>query len=532
MNIATNKLLFILAGVFAFASPAKAQPPFSLLQSQPDLFTYYNPAATDNPGGSGIVSKGVIELQKQGDLPYFSSAFLIRTFRADNKICMCMSGHQISNLFSNISHNPVIGSAVHFNSDIYMNFLGRDSVALGRNYNKITGFTKGYLSTATLVGYYDYNDENTIMDVALVLVDKAKLPAASLGMLGYDFSDNNWQVPFYSIGHPQSYPQQISKNLTIDGNYSSYVSTATQLPYAMAPGSSGSPLLTQPQSETETSMVRGIFSGSPGTQTFDASLIIHPLFFGVYIYSTDRLWFSKIKLLETAIRKNCWYKTDSANISRTGTYMQSAIVDNSSSTNPYNTNASVRSTADLTAASSAVFTESTPTLKTNRLHANICELGGFTLPAIYPGATMPWQIEVAAKQVNLAADFNYTASDNSELELSTVVMGTAVTNTSRRLTDSETDADGNGSNRAGGPFTIYPNPSSSGIFTIASDGSLSADQAPTAAVFAADGKKVYQSRIYPDRKNNIDLHQYARGTYFIMVNNKSGTVLLRGTIVY
>lgn len=498
-------------------------------ESRPDIFTFFTPGlSATNPANSDMISKGVAFLSTpngDGD----GTSFIIRTFRDDNKVCMCLTGHQIVDYTQRIDRS---GNRIALvNSDIRMNYLGADSLNNGINYTSIRNFSKSYIRQATVLEV-PASPHNTV-DAALILVDQNNLPADEYAMLGYSFEDAYWDRPeyWYSIGHSHGYPQRIVDNATYTDQFANspaYLTLLSPKPYAIAEGASGSPVMIR--LNTVATPVKAILSEGTYDRAYTGSFYSHfnwgwwPRRFDFF----TKFSATKISVLEQAIRKHCWKKNDSAAISTSQSYRQTILVDNRASSNPYQQNTSLTSAIPLTTPSVALFQESLPECRTSRLHANTCDMAGFVLPTTYPGDNQDWQVTVSAKQINVGNDFNYTASGNSELELSTVVFftNTAVSSAARRTEDIPSTANGNKRDQR---FNVYPNPSPDGIFNII----LPVTGQFNVTVSTLDGKNVYQSNCTAN-PFQVSLANRARGSYVLNVydaqlNNK---VIFTELIIY
>lgn len=519
MKLLLKKYCLVLSCMMIVGYVA-AQPINLPIESRPDIYTYFNPQAQNLPADAFSASKAVVHVNSysadvERAVGTSGSAFLIRTFRADNKICMCLAGHQIADLFPE-GGIPIAGSAINLNSDIYMNYLGKDSAAGGNHFDQPVSFSKAFVGSVKLLDYYF--DESTEKDAALVLIDSRKLPAQSFVTLGYDFADNAWSsTSFYNIGHPHNYPQRIADQLTMQQVGINSVKFTNQLPYATGPGSSGSPLI--------------IRSGNSGTVRGILSQGFHQPFFMSFSKATGEAYnykystnpqFTKIRILESAIRKHCWNKSDSAAISGNQSYKQMLTVDNSTAINPYAQNYSISGTAGLTASAGALFRESASDIEITRLHAANCSVSGdFSLPVTYPGSTKPWQVEIAAKEINISpgatTGFDYTASGSSELELSSVVIGTSPVSQSTisggfspSLPSLPTTADTR--------FAVFPNPAPDGIFSVAFP-----DNGPyDLKVTSMDGKELLHTSVTSNPYTLYLPNIAPRGTYVMTVHLGSG----------
>lgn len=519
MTIRPERLLGLLLLFLLHGLPVTAQVDYLLNRSMPDLFTFFNPTAANIPPGSALASKGVIFLSSSGistENIIDGTAFLINSNREDKKYCMVLAGHAIKSRYP--GGTPIVNSAVHFNAYIYMDYLGRDSSSQGFNYTAINNFSKTYLSTGVLVAYA-FDDINDGRDYALVLVNPFQLPSASFVGLGVDFSDINWAADsYYSEGFPLNYPLRLSDNLNLTENGANTAVMETRLPYALGPGFSGGPLLARTASGP---VAKGLMVSAQDMQRFIGSYRGNDALYYLFKYTT-KARFTKMSQLESAIRSNCWKKSDSANISVNELYKQAVTVANTPGMSAYSQNYILNSAAGLTEASAPVISETYPggELVTN-LHAGLCTIGGFTLPDNL-NAGQPWIVTVAAKQINVT-DLNYTPTGQSELDLAAVVIGSSAS-TSRQLSTQEDLLQENGVTQR---FHVYPNPSSTGVFYVSGP----ATENYLIEVFSMAGQSVYRSHT-SGTATAMQLSGLSRGTYLLRILDSHGKRLFTQEIIY
>lgn len=550
-----KKATFFLMTIWFFKVSAAMAQPIMPYFSKPENFRFFNPTGASIPPQAAITSKGIIAMDSyHGSLgpveTTTGTAFLIRTFRPDNKVCMCMNGSLIKYIFD-LSHGglgfPQFGERINLNADIYMDYLGQDSVGGdGVSYTKVKGFAKSYLGHATVLAYVPGAAGAMFADAALLLVDKSQLPSALFATLGYEFLNNVWpDASYYTIGHPHHYPQRISDTMELteiedhNGEQNTVI-LQTQPPYAVARKSEGSPiLLKQPLGGQGAAMavaiVSDIWSGDLGEHnTFDFlspkyEAGFSPALFsdGFFEYNRYNLRATKLKVLEAAIRKHCWNNSDSTSIDANRTYRQTVTVNNSTSTNPYSQNASISSSSGLATASAAVFSESTANLEITRLNSNICNITSFALPTTYPGSSKPWEVNIAAKEINVSQDFSYTASGNAQLELSTVIFQTSSASTINHQLPAGSDTSYY-NNIMESSCKVYPNPSPSGMFYI----SLPDTGIYHVKIYSMDAKLVYQSRCNA-KLHTVSLQGWAKGTYALSIYKGNGNeIIFKQLIIY
>ena len=530
----TRVLLLMMCIKATSITNLAAQPPPNSINANIEYFTYYNPdpgAIPSMPIGANTASRGIIFLSSplrniDPTISGTSTAFLIRTFRNDNKICMCLTGHQIKIVFRNGSE-PVINSPVPFTSDIYMDFLGRYSIGPDGHYYNYTkkDLTKGYLSSGILKAYY--YDKDRGKDIALVLIDKRWLPSASFTMLGYYLGDDDSPLHSinYSLGHPLRYPLRISDSLTITNVTDNYYSTRTRFPYATAVGFSGAPLIKRPLTALESWYVRGVLASSGPSQQWVAD-VFHPKDSFKLSISPK---FTKISVLADAIRENCWQGRKREEILSSGDYKRSVTVDNNENIVPYSQNQSITSTPALSA-SSAAFTETTSESTVNTyLKANICTISGFILPSKMPGTQQDWTVEVLAKQTYLGNGFSYTASGSSEFSVHSVIVpelkSASFASVSKSGTFKKPDTvDNRQPTHIDTRFLVYPNPGPEGIFylQLPAAANMNATKWYRVEVFSADGTRVLvPGYAKSGDRYRIDVSGLSKGSYVLNVYQKN-----------
>jgi len=530
--------LFVLLA-FGFNKIALAQPTGVPDWSHPNVFTYYSPGNTSMPAGSDLASKAVMLMDSYDDFLEVTAGtsgaiFPVRTFRDDNKECMCLSTHQIK---KSSSGTPALGSTVYMLANLYNNYFGKDSLnPTGVAYNKTLGFDKTFVLTGELKEYI-YDTANGA-DIALIWIDKRIFSSSTYVELGTDFSDQNWSDSFYSLSYPLSYPLRLNDRMTASTGLRDAVYLYVTEPYSIANQSAGAPFISRSATAPNIS-ARGVLS-MPRVQKDIYTLVNNiptKLAYNTRVVST------KMKLLESAIREHCWNKRDSANISTNEFYKRALEIDNTLFANAFGTNQALSSSSQLTGATtSSIFSINTPeNIKSTTIKANNCSFdnaNGFTIPTVYPGTTNPWRVQVLAKTVDVKPGFEYTASGDALLSLGTVVL-TSTHSTSRQL---PTDTDENGihnnesvMSKDPGSFNVYPNPSATGIFSLDLPGHIDKDKVESyrLIVHSADGKLISQSeKAQPGLRCQINLSGFSRGSYFLSVYRNTGKMVYSAVLIY
>ncbi|WP_344828275.1 T9SS type A sorting domain-containing protein [Rurimicrobium arvi] len=495
------------------------------VRSRSELFTFYSNDIANRPQGADIASKGIINIA--GVNPEFtnstdlggSTAFIIRSFRNDDRFCVCMTGHQVKTLSGGII--PPVPGYIYLNNNIRMDYLGEDSASHGTNYVRINNYSSSFLSHAELVEHY--LDIPINQDAALLLIDKSWFPSENFAALGYDFSPVNEQAGgnHYVLSHPWDYPMRLSDYGIFQEGDEHSVDISANLPFACGAGSSGAPLLSRPSGATVNALVKGILSsGVDPVSVREYAADGVPRF---YSYSTEARY-TRISLLESAIRKHCWNKQDSAEISRSGMYKQTVLVSNAKPA--LKQNQSLNNVADVSGSAAAKTESSTDKRVTiTKISANNCSVGGFTLPVTYPGGTATWRVVIAANQVDVNAGFSYAASGTSELDLTTIETYTRSA-TSRTADAADTASNLSDSSFFATPgFKLYPNPSPDGVFFL----ELPATEQPityTGSIINADGKLVQQlNRMQSGQKVSFRLACVPQGIYFLNLYVPDGRIV-------
>ncbi|GAA4458536.1 T9SS type A sorting domain-containing protein [Rurimicrobium arvi] len=500
--------------------------------SRPDLFTFYEDNNVNMPAGADRVSKSVIYVQ--GVAPHLpngydgaGTAFIIRTFRDDDFVCVCMTGHQIQDL---TGLTPNVPSDIDFRTLITMNYKASDHVnpSDGETYVGLHEGSSSYLSEAQLVALFgDPPSAGTGNDAALLLINKRKLPSGSFVALGYDFGVINASTyqSYFSVSHPWGYPQRLSKNLAYYNDANNWIEFDVQKPYAMASGSSGSPLI-----NATTTSVQGITAYSKRMATFNAPTVYGPT---VPFSYALRLGITRISLLESAIKEHCWKNANKEQILSSGIYKQSVEVSNPKLDLLRNTNLSISFSADIPGSSAAFTEDALNGKKVTQLTANNCTFGSFALPVAYPGTTAtPWRVVVSANQVDVNAGFSYTASGASELDLTTIETYTRSA-TSRLADAADTASNSSVAGSAAAPgFKLYPNPSPDGVFFLELP-SGEKDIVYTGSVMSVDGKLLQQQdHMQGGTKASFNLSQQPHGMYLLNVHDPEGRLVFTTKITW
>lgn len=113
------------------------------VESFPGFFTYYDPANPNLPIGSDTTSNAILYYDRaiqSGGLKH-GTMFLINTFRDDDTVCVCMTGHQAVDFFPD-GHATLAPFSGNFN--VAMKYLGKDSLANINGYNYFINHTVSF----------------------------------------------------------------------------------------------------------------------------------------------------------------------------------------------------------------------------------------------------------------------------------------------------------------------------------------------------------------------------------------------------
>lgn len=496
-----------------------------------DIYTFFDPGSRNMPAGSAMAAGAVMCIQRIYDgFQETGTGFLIRTPDDKGKVGLMLAGHHIRAI---LGRDGIIGETIPFNAKIALNYRAKDSLSDGRHYTQLTSLASGFLDVGELKGYI--MDENTQADIALVLIDKEKLPVASYSELGYDFSDI-WDATarYYSISHTSFYPQLITDNMEIVRRSLYRVNLTATAPYAIGGAGSGAPLISRPVNATDVWAVRGVFV------SIYEPLINPPKNIGynddIY-HSSYSSAFSKINLLESAIRQYCWKKTDSNQIATSASYKQSVTVNNPGIA-AFQADRRFGSIDDLLSSAGAIIErqliyhqQTAIDMVSYYLRCKTLQSLNFPVPNKYPAApfaNLGWLVSLVGQTIEMNAGFEYTASDNSELNAATMNTVTESSDAAMRKTTAETFAKDTNETTGTTEFKVYPNPASDGLFHV----SLPLEGYYRAVVRNLEGKEVYQATCNTN-PFQLNLSAVVRGTYLLQLfDQKNAKAVYQQLIVY
>lgn len=519
------------AAILMMKIAAKAQePPYAPKGAYTDYFRYFMPGNTSMPAGSANVSKGVVYLSNGGNSEFgpeqiAGSGFIIQTFRNDDTLCVCTAGHVAKSVF-NDDDAYMGGLPYHVNPFyLYLDYLGRAKTGNNTLNETITGYKTSIPIGARLVKIIRRTGAGPEKpDIALFLLDKRTLPPAdAYAMVGYDLNTlygkpaNNIEN-FYQIGHPNTMPQRITKDAHLYGAQALFpgmLGFDLNAPVGTGPGSSGSPYLIQTLGDGTVSNTGTAIAVNSGG--IDVLVTAVPEDGSKRIAWASDAYATELSNIAADIKSHCWKAKTEARLNQTKEYKNTVVVTNNIL--PFNQPQTLEQVSDLQAiAAPNCYTVGTVSnniaIHTTYLKASTCNIGGFTHPATYPGDGKPWQVAIAAKEVNVTYGFEYTPTGTAVLALSGVITGTSSASSSTLREQDNTALPGE-YHRAEEQFTVYPNPSPSGLFNIALPRT---DEAISLALFNTEGRQVYTSACN-ENPCHLRMPDVPRGVYILHVYN-------------
>jgi hypothetical protein len=447
------------------------------------------------------------------------TAGLISTFRKDSLVCLITTAHEAKSLNGGVL--PGIGEPIYINSDIYMNYLGTDSISQNTHYTKIKSYKKGFLSVGILGGYV-FEEDSTTADIALLLIERTQLPVSDPVAVGYTTDNNNEpDSSYYMLSHAHFYPQLLSNNLAITGKTPTYWDLQTALPDAAGHGSSGALLIKKPSNALSPWYACGVQSSLT-----EEEIHLDTEHFVATTYSTKPR-ITRIDVLASAIKKYCW-QGDSAKVSLSGSYKIAQQIDNTSALNPYTQERSFTAAADLTSSTGTTSKPIGSAVQSSYTKCSTCNLGAFAMPVTYPGNNRAWKaVIVAPQQINVYPGFSFDATGQSELHLSSVIIGSTTSTISKSI---PINISGNRDSLKAENFVVYPNPSGDGVFYISFPGSAAGGLLTLSSM---EGKQIYKGNMGNTNPYKLELSSLSKGTYVLNIYHpKTGEILFNKLIVY
>jgi hypothetical protein len=512
--------------------PTFPTPPSAAAGAYINHFKYYSPAATDMPAGAGLVSDALMLMSiPVQDFPLAietQTAFIINSYREDNKVCVCASGHGVQQW--NIGQ--------HY-ADIYTKYMGEYVPVPAAT---LYGALSSSLKSTVHFDLVAKADDDASGDWAVLLVSPDELPGG-YGQLPYVF--NNLLYPntpagkYYSMHHAWAMPQRVSDSLSYATGMFRQFSTSSPFvtldahparvnPGGMGASTSGAPIM---NSYLLPPAVVGIYRGTrfgltpqvvvPQSEVppYDLQRFNYP---DNFKYSNSAVAFTKFSApaLMAAIKKHCWATKDSAAIENDTRYKTGVRQANTQQVNEFGTSRTVTSQSGLATAADQSYGESNP---------GAALLKASTLIISCPLATSATlqQISGLAKEVVLNSGFEYTATDSYWLDMNIVVSEPGSSTISRPV---PINISRNRDTLKAENFVVYPNPSGDGVFYISFPGSAAGGHLTLSSM---EGKQIYKGNMGNTNPYKLELSSLSKGTYVLNIYHpKTGEILFNKLIVY
>ncbi|WP_165836467.1 T9SS type A sorting domain-containing protein [Taibaiella soli] len=503
--------------IFCYLSPAIAQDGPAELSNLPEgsyvkYFKYLNRNGQGMPPNATKSAKGVLAIEDMGlsDDGATATAFLIHTNRSDGYICLLTAGHIIPAL----KPDPHVGDVIPI--EVILNYFGRDDNGYSKTISGVSTIAVGHL-----VAYQNPDDGG---DYAILTVDPRFFPVKTVSTLGYDLN----YVPsasqyYYTLGHPHGMCMRIADSLHYESGGSTIIDLSSENNNNTGPGSSGGPLFTRnTTSGSDAVMALLIDYGEMAEET--SGWIPENEIVGEdrdLEYDTQA-GYVRLSAFANQIRTYA-QQSGTSTFSVTDPYLDPQDLDNTTNWNAFQLSASANNLSGLDGVSNAAYTTQNPNEKLVRANALMMN---FEYQAT--AASQNLTTYCLATQSNLESGFSYTAASNTEFSVYSVVPESSTTTTSRSVNSEEQTSDLSSATTA----IVYPNPSNTGIFITEVHGSIDVNANYLLEVFSSDGKQIYQSSFTSDLQKRIDIHEYASGTYFIIIRDSNGNVILRKPVIY
>jgi len=526
MNKFVTPFLLLAAILQSDHLTAQARPAQMLLApkgSYPNYFRYLDVTGNNMPPNAVKSSKGVAGLEQyryqEGALSY-GSGFFIRTNRADGKICLVTAGHVVKSFKNDCKE----GDKITF--ELYLQYYGRDNNGLSQT----TSGTVTSIPNATLAAYQNSNVTTpggvVPIDYAILLIDKKMLPTKLVTALGYDLNFTPVASErYYSLGHSNCMPMRIADNLTLTFTKPTHIWLNSSGNNKMGIGNSGGAVFVSSAAGNSDRAIGIATNLTTDASYVPANQLAAPNDMTSYGAGTV---FLRLSYIADIVRLHAQSKTSLAAFSTTDPYLESQDVDNTDNWNAFQVNVSASNLAGLNGVSSAEYATENPGSKLIRAKS-------LSMNFEYPASTTSQNLVTycMASQINLENGFSFAAANNTEFSAYSVVPEPSASGTLRQTEGtptSETDE-----LRAAVPveIKIYPNPSATGIFnTELQQLPLSFGQDFLLQVFSSNGKLIYKTTIAPGVVEKLDLHDQARGIYWVTISNRSGNALVHQQIIY
>lgn len=489
-------------------------------------FRYLDVTGNNMPPNAVKISKGIAGVEQyryKSRVANYGSGFFIRTNRPDGKVCFVTAGHVVNSFKRNCKE----GDKIAF--ELYLQYYGEDNNGLSQT----TSGTITSIPDATLAAYSYSNvttSEGTFpLDYAILLIDKKMLPTKLIRTLGYDLNFTPVASEhYYLLGHPNCMPMRISDNLTLTFTTMMHVWLNSSDDNKIGIGNSGGPLFISSTTGNGDRVI-GILTNLSKTESYvPANQLVAP---SDQITYDDGGVFLRLSYIADKIRLHAQVTAAAtAASSTTDPYLESEDLDNTDNWNAFQVDASASNLAGLNGVSSTGYANENPGFKLIRAKS-------LSMNFDYQATTASQNLVTycMAAQSNLENGFSFSAASNTEFSVYSVVPEPPTDPSSAMRKTEGFSAVETADSGAASPTRalIYPNPSHTGIFTIEL---LQHTQVPgqhyLLQVFSSDGKFIYKTNLAPGTLEKLDLHDQARGLYWVTISNSHGNILAHQQIVY
>lgn len=505
----TNK---IIKTTVAFI--ATLQFNLSLAQVQPEsmhpipegsytaYFKYLDTTGNNMPANAVKAAKGVVGIEDFKYLPAGNgrgTGVLIRTNRADKRICLITVAHVLKNSLS-------VGKRIPL--EIYFKYFGIDDNGRSKTISGI----HTTIPDAELVAYQYGAVGDVFADYAILLIDRRHIPVKAISTAAYDLN----HIPastrrYYLLGHPYGMPMRIADNLSYTVSNAGRMNLMGTGNNTTGAGGSGGPLFVAITGASDA--VVGLLRGS------DEDIVKIPDNELVGNDKTQDIGYFRsvgcMRLGYFADEIRLFAQQSAVTAQSTSDCCQEAEeVDNTANWNAFGLNAFATNLDALTPLSSQEYAEEHQGTKLVRARS-------LTMNFEYQpsAATQNLVTYCLAAQTNLENGFQFMAP-NTEFSIFSVVpepaatvAGTSRKESSKARNDSVEDHTT--------VFAVYPNPSPDGMFNI----SLPATGQFRVAVHSLDGRKICEA-VCAQKPFHLVLPAVARGNYVLHVYNAGNNTLV------
>lgn len=477
-------------------------------------FKLFDAGAAGMPKNAVESAKGGVALETARYLTAngvgFGSGFLLRT-GGGKDVCLLTAGHVVAY----IKGNPKVNDKIPM--DLYFNYLGRDNNGRSETVSGVNTRIPGARLAAYNWGNVNIGGQMLPLDFGILLLDKKMLPQKTIRTLGHDLTTAPAaNQPVYGLGHSNAMPLCIWDYPTFLGGNSLVSQYSHSRHINVGKGFSGGPLFLERTVQSSDPVIGLFINVAVPLKQVPANELIGK---DDDISYADQAVVLRLSYIADQIRTICHQTAASQRSLTDEAYLEPEDIDNTANWNAFQVNVSASSLSGLSAASSTEYTTENPGSKLVRAKT-------LTMNFAYQASAASQNLVsyILAAETSLESGFSINAASNTEFSVYAVVSEPATAGTRIGQT---------GISEAPPAGTIYPNPSSNGVFTLAVPREAFIEGRDyTVQVFSLDGRLVYQSSASTTAPNIVDIHDQQRGKYIVTIKDGSGNVLLTKSIVY